>query len=119
MLVTCIANTLNLVEFEALIKEEMGKREAHILKERSLIMKIDLRIARIFKQEQNVSNRDYLFTFKLVEKGKSHILLRKALLKDEKESKELHGKELSKKARLIHLLKEEIVQLRSEIQQKT
>ena len=113
------ANTLNSAEFQEFIKEAMHNREEHILKEKNIVMKMDQRIARIFQHSQNVSGKHNCFTSGTVEKGKSHKLLRKALLKDEKEDKKREIEEAKDQVSSIPGLISEIDQLRAEIQLKT
>ena len=79
---------------------------------------MDPKIARIFETSRNISGRNHHTKFDQVDKGKSHKLLHKALLNDTKVTKKLEEEELNKKIESIHNLKNEIDQLRSEIQKK-
>ena len=94
------------------------KREEHILDKSNLIMKIDPRIARIFHNSHNISSKSQRLSFMLAEKGKSHKLLHKALLRDRKIIKEEENKELDRAVKSIPGLVDGINQLRFEIQEK-
>ena len=102
------ANTLNSDKFQDFIKEAMHNRGEHILKKKNFVMKINLRIASIFQCSQNVSGKHNCYISNLVEKGKSHKLSRKALLKDEKETKEREVKQVKDKVNSIPSLIAEI-----------
>ena len=116
--ITFKANTLDPAAFGALVKEMTIKREEHILDKSNLIIKMDPRIARIFHNSHNVSSKSQRLSFMLAEKGKSHKLLRKALLRDRKIIKEEENKELDRAVKSIPGLVDEINQLLFEIQEK-
>ena len=71
-----------------MISEEMSSREDGILTKNNMVIKMNPRIARIFERSINVLNMNNTVTFELIEKGKSHILLYKALLNFMKKAKE-------------------------------
>ena len=110
---------MNSDEFQDFIKEAMHNRAEHILKKKNLVMKMDPRIASIFQRSQNVSGKHNCYISDLVENWKSHKLLRKALLKDEKKTKEREVKEVKDKVNSIPGLIDEIEELRAEIRYKT
>ena len=96
----------------------MHKREDYLLTKRNITMRMDPCIAKIFSESQNVSGMIPVVIWFLVEKGKSHRLLRKALIKDEKEAKNVRQQRLERDADKIPALKIEIENLRSEIAAK-
>ena len=96
----------------------MERREEHLLEKRNLTINMDKKIAAIFKDSMNVSGIQFIWLFILVERGKSHKLLRKALIKEEKSAKILEQEELKKEVMSIPSLKYEISQLRNEILSK-
>ena len=106
------------MEFASLIKRCMNKREKHILNKQSMVIEMDSKIAKIFLNSQNVSGMANSRKLWLVEKGKSHKLLRKAVLRGKKINEEFMEKEVNEADRLIPDLKNEIDKLRSEIQLK-
>ena len=62
--------------------------EEHFLEKKNLVVKMDLKVAKIFRESKNVSGLIINSFVNIVEKGKSHKLLRKAMIKDEKIIKE-------------------------------
>ena len=76
------------------------------------------KIAKIFKNSHNVSGILLISLLCLVEKGKSHMLLRKAILQDQKAARKNQEKELKDVADLVPELKSKINKLAEELDAK-
>ena len=114
----CIAYTLDSNGFDTLIKTVMNKREEQILKKSNIIIKMNSKIAKIFKNSHNVSGILLISLLCLVEKGKSHMLLRKAILQDQRAARKNQEKELKDVADLVPELRSEINKLAEELDAK-
>ena len=114
----CIAYTLDSDGFNTLIKTAMNKREVQMLKKSNTIVKMNSKIAKIFKNSHNVSGFLLTSLLCLVEKGKSHMLLRKAILQDQRTANKNKEKELKDVADLVPELKNEINKLAEELDAK-
>ena len=76
------------------------------------------KVAKIFFESQSVSGMLLAIILCLVEKGKSHQLLCKDLIKDEKEAKAFKQHKLEIKSKKVNALKLEIEKLKVEIDAK-
>ena len=79
---------------------------------------MDPKIAKIFENSQNVSCILLISLLSLVEKGKSHKLLRKVILYDQRKTHQLDEEELKDAASLVPGLKREIDELVEELDSK-
>ena len=89
-----------------------------MLEKSNLTIKMDPKIAKIFENSQNVSCILIFSLLCLVEKGKSHKLLRKAILNDQRKVHQLGKEELKDAASLVPELKREIDELVRELDSK-
>ena len=101
-----------------MVKEVMHEREDCLLTKRNITLKINPKVAKIFYEYQSVSGMMLSIILCLVEKGKFHRLLRKALIKDEKEVKAFKQHKLETEAEKVTALKLEIEKLKAEIDAK-
>ena len=81
-------------------------------------IKMNPKIAKIFENSQNVSCILLISLLCLVDKGKSHKLLRKAILYDQRKARQLDEEELKDAASLVPGLKREIDELVKELDSK-
>ena len=80
----------------------------------NLTIKMDPKFAKILENYQNVSCILLISLLCLIEKGKSHKLLRKAILYDQRKARQLE-EELKDAASLVPKLKREIDELVGEL----
>ena len=114
-----IGNSLNTVRFQKLVKDKLEEREADMLKKHNLIMEVDMDFADIFNSSSMVSQVININpNLYIVQKGRSHQLLRKIIVKREKDQKEQEGKHQKELLESLPHLKEEISNLKDEIASK-
>lgn len=97
---------------------KLKKRENEMLKKKNMTIDIDSRVADLLTSSQMISGNHNCTINRLVSKGKSHKLLRKALLKDKRDELELNTKMLKEMSDQVPTLKEEIYNLKLELDKK-
>ena len=113
-----LGNTLCNEEFQAMIKTVLKRREGHMLKKHNLIINVDSRMANIINSSQMVAGRLVHFISIIVSKGRSHHLLRKKLLRDQREEKDKIEEEKEQALLSITPMRREIDELKQELQNK-
>ena len=96
----------------------MSENEEHILEKKNLVIEMVPWIAEIFKHSKNVSGVVVFFKLVLVEKGKSHKLMRKALINDNRDSKRHEEEKVKDAIDSIQNIHDEIDRLKEELEQK-
>ena len=113
-----LGNTLCNEEFQAMIKTVLKRRVGHMLKKHNLIINVDSRMASIINSSQMVAGRLVHFISIIVSKGRSHHLLRKKLLRDQREEKNKIEEEKEQALLSITPMRREIDELKQELQNK-
>ena len=111
-------NTLCNEEFQAMIKTVLKRREGHMLKKYNLIINVDSRMVDIINSSQMVAGRFVHCISIIVSKERSDHLLRKKLLRDQREEKNKIEEEKEHVLLSITPMKWEIVNLKQELQNK-
>ena len=98
-----------------MMHDVLSIRENSLLEKRNLTIDINPRVASIFKSSQMVANRLISCYAYLATKGKSHHLLRKKLMRDKKQEKELIESQKNDALNTITPLQETIEDLKKEL----
>ena len=72
------SNTLDNMEFQAIVKSVLKKRESQMLEKRNLTINIDSRMVDIIRSLQMVAGKHTQLIAELVLKGRSHHLLKRS-----------------------------------------
>ena len=117
-LILFLGNTLDYEGFQTMIKTVLKRRESQMLKKHNLTINVDSRMADIINSSQMVAGRFAHYLTKLVSKGRSHHLLRKKLLRDQREEKNKIEEEKEQALLSITPMRREIDELKQELQNK-
>ena len=117
-LILFLGNTLDHEGFQTMIKTVLKRRESQMLKKHNLTINVNSRMADIINSSQMVAGRFAHYLTKLVSKGRSHHLLQKKLLRDQREEKNKIEEEKEQALLSITPIRREIDELKQELQNK-
>lgn len=101
-----------------MIRRKLQERQDEMLEKSNLMMDVDEKIANIFEHSQMVSGLLSRLMYIIVRKGRSHLLLRKGIIKAEKKRAVERQMKIERALGSIPALKQRIEDMEEELRQK-